>query len=46
MSPREYRVLFGDGVEELVDISRIARKVEGRLQMWEGVRVCALYEPK
>ncbi|KAM3723209.1 Histone-lysine N-methyltransferase met-2 [Dirofilaria immitis] len=46
VSPREYNVLFGDGNEEIIDISRIARKVEGRLHMWEGVRVCALYEPK
>ncbi|VBB26214.1 unnamed protein product [Acanthocheilonema viteae] len=46
VSPREYNVLFGDGNEEIVDISRIARKVEGRLHMWEGVRVCALYEPR
>ncbi|VDN01400.1 unnamed protein product [Thelazia callipaeda] len=45
-SSREYCVLFGDGNEEVVDISRIARKIEGRLRMWEGVRVCALYEPK
>ncbi|CAG9536768.1 unnamed protein product [Cercopithifilaria johnstoni] len=46
VSPREYNVLFGDGNEEIIDISRIALKVEGRLHMWEGVRVCALYEPK
>ncbi|VDK77404.1 unnamed protein product [Onchocerca ochengi] len=46
ISPREYNVLFGDGNEEIIDISRIARKVEGRLHIWEGVRVCALYEPK
>lgn len=45
-SPREYRVLFDNGNEETLDISRIARKVEGRLRMWEGVRVCALYRPK
>ncbi|VDK79560.1 unnamed protein product [Litomosoides sigmodontis] len=46
VSRRQYSVLFGDGSEEIVDISRIARKVEGRLYVWEGVRVCALYEPK
>ncbi|EJD74846.1 pre-SET domain-containing protein family protein [Loa loa] len=46
VSPREYNVLFGDGYEEIIDISRIARKIEGHLHMWEGVRVCALYEPK
>uniref|UniRef100_A0A915PJZ3 SET domain-containing protein n=1 Tax=Setaria digitata TaxID=48799 RepID=A0A915PJZ3_9BILA len=46
VSPREYNVLFGDGNEEIIDISRIARKIEGRLRMWAGVRVCALYEPK
>ncbi|KAK6102202.1 SET domain family protein [Brugia pahangi] len=46
VSPREYNVLFGDGNEEIVDISRIARKIDDPLHMWEGVRVCALYEPK
>uniref|UniRef100_A0A1I8EWK4 Pre-SET domain-containing protein family protein n=1 Tax=Wuchereria bancrofti TaxID=6293 RepID=A0A1I8EWK4_WUCBA len=46
VSPREYNVLFGDGNEEIIDISRIARKIDGPLHMWEGVRVCALYEPK
>ncbi|VDM40724.1 unnamed protein product [Toxocara canis] len=46
LSNREYTVRFTDGKEEKVDISRIARRIVGWLRIWEGVRVCALYEPK
>ncbi|VDN33443.1 unnamed protein product, partial [Gongylonema pulchrum] len=46
VSLREYGVIFDDGHEEKVDISCIARKVAGHLLSWEGVRVCAFYNPK
>ncbi|VDK51927.1 unnamed protein product [Anisakis simplex] len=46
LTAREYYARFTDGVEESVDISRIAKHVPGWLRIWEGVRVCALYEPK
>uniref|UniRef100_A0A914RZ68 Uncharacterized protein n=1 Tax=Parascaris equorum TaxID=6256 RepID=A0A914RZ68_PAREQ len=46
VSLREYLVRFTNSTEEAVDISRIGRKIEGWLRIWEGVRVCALYEPR
>lgn len=46
VSLREYLVRFTNSTEEAVDISRIGRKIEGWLRIWEGVRVCALCEPR
>lgn len=38
--------MFYDGKEEQVNLSQIAFKIEGRIRNWEGIRVCALYEPR
>ncbi|MFH4982845.1 hypothetical protein AB6A40_009554 [Gnathostoma spinigerum] len=46
ISSREYSAMLHDGREEIVDISRLARIRSIHLRCWEGVRVCALYEPK